>query len=352
MMKIGVPKELTNHEYRVGLTPPGVKALTQKGHNVFVELGAGLASGISNSEYIQAGALMVDATEVWNCEMIVKVKEPLPEEFPMIKENQLILAFLHLANNEQLQRYLIAKKTTALAYECVEKKDGSLPLLLPMSEVAGRLVVMQAGTFLQKQYGGNGQLLGGVSGVESGHVVVIGAGVAGRSAVQMAVGLGAKVTVLDTDLDKLRALDDLYQGRIETISSNQTNIGKAVRNADVVISAILRSKEKSPVVVSESMVRNMKHGSVIMDISVDQGASVETIDHVTTYDHPVFEKYGVLHYAVTNIPGATPFTSTYALTNATLSYVITIADEGIEEAMKKDSALEKGVCIMQGEIRK
>lgn len=347
-MKIGVPKELTNHEYRVGLTPPGVKALTQLGHSVFVELGAGLASGISNSEYIQAGALMVDANEVWNCEMIVKVKEPLPEEYPQIKEKQMILAFLHLANNENLERYLIAKNVTALAYECVENKDGKLPLLLPMSEVAGRLIVMQAATFLQKQYGGNGQLLGGVPGVESGHVVIIGAGVAGRAAVQMAVGLGAKVTVLDTDLDKLRALDDLYQGRIETISSNQYNIAKAVRNADVVISAILKSGEKSPVIITESMVRNMKHGSVIMDVSVDQGASVETIDHITTYDDPVFEKYGVLHYAVTNIPGATPYTSTYALANATLSYVVSIADMGIKKAMEKNLALKKGVCLYQG----
>jgi len=350
-MKIGVPKELTNHEYRVGLTPPGVKALTQLGHNVFVELGAGLASGISNSEYIQAGALMVDASEVWNCQMIVKVKEPLPEEYPMIKENQLILAFLHLANNESLQRYLIEKKATALAYECVEKKDGTLPLLLPMSEVAGRLVVMQACTFLQKQYGGNGQLLGGVSGVESGHIVIIGAGVAGKAAVKMATGLGTKVTVLDTDLDKLHALDDLYQGRIETISSNQTNIGKAVRNADVVISAILKSGEKSSIIITESMVRNMKPGSVIMDVSVDQGASVETIDRTTTYDDPVFEKYGVLHYAVTNIPGATPYTSTYALANATLSYVVAIADHGIQEAMAKNPSLEKGVVIYNGKIQ-
>lgn len=350
-MKIGVPKELTTHEYRVGLTPPGVKALTQLGHSVFVELGAGMASGISNSEYIQAGALMVDATEVWNCEMIVKVKEPLPEEFSFIKENQLILAFLHLTNNENLQRYLIAKKATALAYECVEKKDGSLPLLLPMSEVAGRLVVMQAATFLQKQYGGNGQLLSGVSGVERGHVVIIGAGVTGKAALKIANGLGAKVTVLDTDLDKLRALDDLYQGRIETISSNQYNIAKAIRTADVVISAVLKSGEKSPIVITESMVKNMKKGSVIMDVSVDQGASVETIDHVTTYEDPVFEKHGVLHYAVTNIPGATPYTSTYALANATLSYVVAIADKGLEAAMSSDSALEKGVCIYKGMIK-
>ena len=351
-MKIGVPKELTNHEYRVGLTPPGVKALTQLGHSVFVELGAGLASGISNSEYIQAGALLVDASEVWNCEMIVKVKEPLPEEYPLIKEHQLILAFLHLANNEGLQRYLMAKHVTAVAYECVEKKDGTLPLLLPMSEVAGRLVVMQAATYLQKQYGGNGQLLGGVTGVESGHVVIIGAGVAGRSAVKMAIGLGAKVTVLDTDLDKLRALDDLYQGRIETISSNQYNIAKAVRTADVVISAILKPNEKSPLIITESMVRNMKRGSVIMDVSVDQGASVETIDHITSYDEPFFEKYGVLHYAVTNIPGATPYTSTYALANATLSYVVAIADHGLEEAMAKDASLKKGVCLYHGSFDK
>jgi len=351
-MKIGVPRELTNHEYRVGLTPPGVKALTQLGHNVFVELGAGLASGISNSEYIQAGALLVDASEVWNCEMIVKVKEPLPEEYPLIKEHQLILAFLHLANNEDLQRYLMAKHVTALAYECVEKKDGTLPLLLPMSEVAGRLVVMQAATYLQKQYGGNGQLLGGVTGVESGQVVIIGAGVAGKSAAKMAIGLGAKVTVLDTDLDKLRALDDLYQGRIETISSNQYNIAKAVRSADVVISAILKANEKSPVIITESMVRNMKRGSVIMDVSVDQGASVETIEHITSYDEPFFEKHGVLHYAVTNIPGATPYTSTYALANATLAYVVAIADNGIDKAMAKDSALKKGVCLYHGEIEK
>lgn len=347
-MKIGVPKELTNHEYRVGLTPPGVRTLTQQGHSVFVELGAGLASGISNSEYIQAGALMVDASEVWNCEMIVKVKEPLPEEYPLIKENQKILAFLHLANNENLERYLIEKKVTALAYENVENKDGTLPLLLPMSEVAGRLVVLQASTFLQKQYGGNGQLLGGVTGVESGHIVIIGAGAAGRAAVQMAYGLGAKVTVLDTDLNKLRILDDLYQGHIETISSNQYNIAKAIRTADVVISAVLRYGEKSPIVITESMVKNMKPGSVIMDISVDQGASVETIDHISTYDDPVYEKYGVLHYAITNIPGATPYTSTYALTNATLSYVVAIADHGIKKAMEKDSSLKKGVCLYRG----
>lgn len=350
-MKIGVPKELTIHEYRVGLTPPGVKVLTQQGHSVFVELGAGLASGISNSEYIQAGALMVDANEVWNCEMIVKVKEPLPQEYGLIKENQKILAFLHLPNNPSLQRILIEKKATALAYESVERKDGTLPLLLPMSEVAGKLVVMQAATYLQKQFGGNGQLLGGVTGVETGQVVIIGAGVTGKSAARMALGFGAKVTVLDTDLEKLRALNDLYHGQIQTISSNQYNIAKALRTADIVISAVLRRGEKSPMVITESMVKNMKPGSVIMDISVDQGASVETIDRTTTYAEPFFEKYGVLHYAITNIPGATPYTSTYALANATLSYVVEIAESGMAEAMKRYPSLKKGVEIYRGEVQ-
>lgn len=350
-MKIGVPKELTIHEYRVGLTPPGVKVLTQQGHSVFVELGAGLASGISNSEYIQAGALMVDAAEVWNCEMIVKVKEPLPQEYNLIKENQKILGFLHLANNPSLQRILIEKKATALAYESVERKDGTLPLLLPMSEVAGKLAVMQAATYLQKQFGGNGQLLGGVTGVDTGQVVIIGAGVTGKSAARMAIGFGAKVTVLDTDLEKLRALNDLYHGQIQTISSNQYNIAKALRTADIVISAVLKRGEKSPVIITESMVRNMKPGSVIMDISVDQGASVETIDRTTTYDEPFFEKYGVLHYAITNIPGATPYTSTYALANATLSYVSEIAESGMAKAMERYPSLKKGVEIYRGEVQ-
>jgi len=351
-MKIGVPKELTIHEYRVGLTPPGVKVLTQQGHSVFVELGAGLASGISNSEYIQAGALMVDANEVWNCEMIVKVKEPLAEEYHFIKENQKILAFLHLPNNPALQRILIEKKATALAYESVERKDGTLPLLLPMSEVAGKLAVMQAATYLQKQFGGNGQLLGGVTGVETGQVVIIGAGVTGKSAARMAIGFGAKVTVLDTDLEKLRALNDLYHGQIQTIASNQYNIAKALRTADVVISAVLRRGEKSPVIITESMVKNMKPGSVIMDIAVDQGASVETIDRTTTYDEPFFEKHGILHYAITNIPGATPYTSTYALANATLSYVVEIAEKGMASAMERYPSLKKGVEIYRGEVQK
>ena len=350
-MKIGIPKEITNNEYRVGMTPPGVKTLTQAGHSVFVELGAGVASGISNSEYIQAGALMVDKNEVWNCDVIIKVKEPLESERPLIKEGQIIMAYLHLANIPDLETYLAKKGVTAIAYENVQTEDGTLPLLLPMSEVAGRLVVMQAATFLQKQYGGSGQLLGGVNGVESGHVVIIGAGVAGRSAAKIAYGLGARVTVLDTDLAKLRTIEELYNGHVETLFSNHSNIAKSVRFADVVISAVLNAGEKSPIVVTESMVKNMRPGSVIIDVAVDQGSSIETIDQTTTYDHPVFEKYGVLHYAVPNIPGATPYTSTYALTNATFPYILEICNLGLDKAIDKDPALAKGVVIYNGQIR-
>ncbi len=344
-MKIGIPKEITNNEYRVGMTPPGVKTLTQAGHSVYVELGAGIASGISNSEYIQAGALMVDKNEVWNCDAIVKVKEPLESEYNLIKDNQILMAYLHLANHPELEKYLKSKNVTAIAYENVQDEDGSLPLLVPMSEVAGRLVVMHAATYLQKQHGGSGQLLGGVNGVESGHVVIIGAGVAGRSAAKVAVGLGARVTVLDTNLNQLRKIEELYNGSVETLFSNHSNIAKAVRFADVVISAVLNSGEKSPVVVTESMVKNMRPGSVIIDVAIDQGASVETIDHTTTYDHPVFEKHGVLHFAVPNIPGATPYTSTYALTNATFPYIFEICNKGIKAALDQDSALLKGLAF-------
>lgn len=348
-MKIGLPKEIKNNESRVGMTPIGVKGLTSAGHEVFVEKNAGINSGISDEEYVAAGAKIVDtAAEAWDNEMIVKVKEPLESEYKFFKEGQLLYTYLHLAAEGPLTKALKEKKVEAVAYETVQLADGSLPLLAPMSEVAGRRAAIVGATFLEKPRGGKGILLSGTPGVERGHVVVVGAGIAGLNAAKIAEGLGARVTITDINIPRLRYIDDTYKN-MQTLYSSEANLASVVKDADLLISTILIPGEKAAKVISEEMVKSMKPGSVIVDVSIDQGGSVETIDRITTHDDPVFEKYGVLHYSVANMPGAVARTSTYALTNATYKYMIMLANKGIKACLD-DEALLKGVNVIDGKI--
>jgi alanine dehydrogenase len=317
-----------------------------------VEDGAGEGSGFRNSDYQAAGAFITDsAAEVWeNSEMIVKVKEPLSSECGYFRPGMIIFTFLHLAADKPLTLALMEKKVLAIAYETVELSNGSLPLLTPMSEIAGRMSVQVGMTFLEKTQGGRGVLLGGVAGVHPGSVVILGAGVVGANALKRAVGLGARVTVIDKNLDRLRYLDDLFYGRIESLFSNRYYITEAVSQADLVIGAVLIPGALAPHLVTEDMVRAMWPGSVIVDVSIDQGGCVETMDHPTTHDNPVYIKHGVVHYAVANIPGAVPRTSTMALTNATLAYVETLARKGWKGAVREDPALAKGINVLNGKV--
>jgi len=349
---IGVPKEIKAQEYRVALTPAGADALVQMGHRVMVEEGAGGGSGFLDADYRAAGASTVrTAAEVWqNAEMIVKVKEPLPSEYPFFRPGLILFTFLHLAADKPLTLALMEKKVVAIAYETVELPNGSLPLLTPMSEIAGRMSVQVGMTFLEKPQRGRGVLLGGVAGVYPGSVVILGAGVVGTNALKRAIGLGARVTVIDKNLDRLRYLDDLFYGRIESLASNRYNIAESVSQADLVIGAVLIPGALAPRLVSEEMVRSMLPGSVIVDVSIDQGGCVETIDHPTTHEDPIYIKHGVVHYAVANIPGAVPRTSTVALTNATSAYVEALARKGWKEAVREDPALAKGVNVVGGRV--
>ncbi|MGF6905813.1 alanine dehydrogenase [Fusobacterium sp. PH5-44] len=348
-MKVGLPKEIKNNESRVGMTPISVKALTNAGHEVVVENNAGINSGISNQEYIDAGAKIVNsAAEAWDAEMIVKVKEPLESEYGYFKEGQILFTYLHLAANIPLAKILMEKKVDAVAYETVEMLDGTLPLLAPMSEIAGRRAAIIGATFSEKHNGGQGILLSGVPGTTRGNVVVVGAGVAGLNAAKASIGLGARVIILDIDLPRLKYIDDVYPG-IETLYSTELNLAKVIKDADLVISTVLIPGAKAPKLVKEYMVKSMKPGSIIIDVSIDQGGSVETIDHSTTHDDPTFEKYGVIHYSVANMPGAVPKTSTYALTNATLPYMIILANKGLKACLENDSLL-KGVNTINGKI--
>lgn len=348
-MKVGLPKEIKNNESRVGMTPIGVKALTSAGHEVVVENNAGVNSGITNQEYIDAGAKIVNsATEAWDAEMVVKVKEPLESEYGYFKEGQILYTYLHLAAEVPLTKALMEKKVKAIAYETVELPDKTLPLLSPMSEVAGRRAAIVGATFSEKHRGGQGILLSGVPGTARGNVIVIGAGVAGLNAAKVAEGLGARVTILDIDLPRLKYIDDTYQN-IETLYSTELNLAKIIKDADVVISTVLIPGAKAPKLVKEYMVKSMKPGSIIVDVSIDQGGSVETIDRVTTHNDPVFEKYGVLHYSVANMPGAVPKTSTYALTNATLPYMLMLANKGIKACLDNE-ALLKGLNVINGKV--
>lgn len=350
-MKVGIPKEIKDSEYRVAITPSGVQALKAHGHQVLVEHNAGLGSTFTDEEYIEAGAEILESAKAVfdQAEMILKVKEPQPEECKMLRQNQLLFTYLHLAASRELTAGIMQSGCTAIAYETIQMPNGSLPLLTPMSEIAGRMSVQVGAQYLEKRNGGRGVLLGGVSGVPSANVVILGGGVTGTQAAKVALGMGAYVTIIDRNLDRLRYLDDVLQGRFETVASDIGSIARSVSFADLVVGAVLIPGAKAPTLVTEEMVKTMKEGSVIVDISIDQGGCVETI-HPTSHSNPVYEKHGVLHYGVTNMPGAVPRTSTHALANATLPYVLHLAAKGYPQALEQNQALRYGVNIEQGRI--
>ncbi|MBY9080167.1 alanine dehydrogenase [Paenibacillus sp. HN-1] len=350
-MIIGVPKEIKNNENRVAITPAGVVSFVKEGHKVLVEQGAGLGSGFTDAEYAAAGAeLIAGAADVWaSAEMVMKVKEPLESEYGYFRAGLVLFTYLHLAPEPALAAALKEKGVFAIGYETVTE-GRTLPLLTPMSEVAGRMSVQLGAQFLQKNYGGQGILLAGVPGVSRGKVSIIGGGVVGTNAAKMAIGLGAEVTIVDLSADRLRQLDDIFGAQINTLISNPYNIAKAVAEADVLVGAVLIPGAKAPKLVTEEMVKTMKPGSVIVDVAIDQGGIVETIDHVTTHDNPVFEKHGVLHYSVANMPGAVAKTSTIALTNVTVPYALQIAGKGALKAVQENEGLMNGVNIANGKI--
>jgi alanine dehydrogenase len=352
MMRIGVPKEIKNNEFRVALTPSGVSMLRKSGHSVYLEQGAGEGSGFSDEEYSLAGADVLSmASEVWGkSEMIIKVKEPLPAEYPYFQRNQILFTYLHLAAAGDLTEELMKHHITGIAYETIQLANGSLPLLTPMSEVAGRMSVQVGAQFLEKYYGGRGILLGGVPGVPPADVIILGGGIVGTHAAKMALGLGANVVVIERSAERMRYLDDVFSGRLRTLMSNPLNIANAVQKADLLIGAVLIPGARAPKLVTEEMVRTMKLGSVIVDVAVDQGGSIETIDRVTTHSQPTYLKHGVVHYAVANMPGAVPRTSTFALTNATISYALELANKGLEKALLESSALSLGVNTYRGYV--
>lgn len=350
-MMIGVPKEIKDHEYRVSVTPEGVRALVHAGHEVVVEPSAGVGSGYSDEEYRQAGGNIADSKEeVFRAaSLIVKVKEPQLSECPLFRPGQVLFTYLHLAASSELTKALLEAKITAIAYETIEAKDGTLPMLKPMSEIAGRMSVQVGARYLEKTQGGSGLLLGGVPGVEPARVVVLGAGVVGSSATRIAVGMGAQVTVINLDIERLRYLDDIYKGRIVTRASTQASIEESVVVADLLIGAVLVPGARAPKLVSCPMVTKMKSGSVIVDVAVDQGGCVETT-RPTTHSNPVYTVDGVLHYCVANMPGIVPRTSTQALTNATLPYLLKLASAGVEAAIRADAGLAKGVNLLEGKV--
>ncbi len=348
-MIIGIPKEIKDNEYRVSTTPGAVNTLVQAGHHVLVEAKAGEGSGFSDEEYARSGAEIVTTpAEVFaRAEMIIKVKEPLPPEYDLLREGQILFTFLHLAAAEEVTRVLLERKVTGIGYETVQLPNGSLPLLTPMSEVAGRMAVQIAAHYLEKINGGRGKLLGGVPGVPPADVVIIGGGTVGTNAAMVALGMGASVVIIDINADRLRYLSEILHGNLITLTSNPHNIAEAVRRADVVIGAVLVPGAKAPRLVTRAMVETMKPGSVIVDVAIDQGGCVET-SHVTSHSNPTYLVNGVLHYGVPNIPGAVPRTSTYALSNATLPYALKLANLGFEGAIKCDAALAKGVNTYKG----
>lgn len=350
-MIIGVPKEIKISENRVGLTEGGVKQLVSEGHTLLVEKDAGIGSGISNEDYVRAGAKIIDTkAEVYSrAEMIIKVKEPLPDEYEMLKENQILYTYLHLAAEPKLTKVLCERKVKAVAYETIQNSDGSLPLLTPMSEVAGRMATQIGAFYLQKDHGGKGILLGGVTGVERGSVAVIGGGVVGVNAAKMAMGLGADVTILDVNRSRLEYLDHIFAGRVKTLYSNMQNIEKTVAHCDLLVGAVLITGHKAPTLVTKNMVRSMGKGTVVVDVAVDQGGCIETC-RPTSHTNPTYEVDGVIHYCVPNMPGVVARTSTYALTNATFKYASMLAALGVEEAIAKDKALFMGLNVYGGHV--
>ena len=350
-MIVGVPKEIKNKENRVGMVVAGVRALTVAGHKVLVQRNAGVGAGISDEDYKKAGATILETPkEIFEkADMIVKVKEPLPEEYPLLREGQILYTYLHLAADERLTKALMERKIIGIAYETIQPADGTLPLLAPMSAVAGRMATQIGATYLQHDHGGKGMLLGGVTGVDRASVVVLGGGVVGINAAKMAVGLGARVTIMDVNVHRLDYLADIFGNEVTTLYSNVEQVERAVHGADLVIGAVLVPGAKAPKLVTREMISQMAPGGVVVDVAVDQGGSVETC-RPTSHEHPTYTVDGVIHYAVPNMPGAVPRTSTYALTNVTMKYAVKIANLGWKEAVSRDEALLKGVNIQNGKV--
>ncbi len=350
-MIVGVPKEVKDRENRVSTTPAGVSEFVAHGHRVLVEKTAGMGSGFADSEYLEAGAELVEthAGVFAAADMIVKVKEPTSAEYELLREGQLLFTYLHLAADEPQTRALMRQKVQAVAYETVQLGNGPLPLLTPMSEVAGRMAVQVGAHYLERTQGGRGMLLGGVPGVPGANVVIVGGGVVGTNAAQMALGMGANVTILDRNVERLRFLDQVLHGRIHTLASNSQNTASVVRDADLVIGGVLIAGAKAPKLVTAKMISSMRPGSVVVDVAIDQGGCIETA-RPTSHSDPTYVVHGVTHYCVTNMPGAVPRTSTFALSNVTLPYALELADLGLFEAAKRDASLAKGINVLNGTI--
>jgi alanine dehydrogenase len=348
---VGIPKEVKDNEYRVAVTPEGVRELTRAGHRVLVQKGAGDGSSVPENRFERAGAEIVHTSEdVWKqAEMILKVKEPTPQEYDLLLEGQILFTYLHLAASRELTEVLARRGVASVAYETVQREDGRLPLLAPMSEIAGRMAPHVGARYLEKENGGRGILMGGVSGVRPAKVLVLGAGMAGANAAWIAAGMEAEVIVVDRNLDRLRYIDQIHKGRIITLMSDQLTLEQRVRESDVVIGAVLVPGAKAPEIVTEAMVSSMRPGSVVIDISIDQGGCIET-SRMTTHSDPTYVVHGVVHYCVGNMPGAVPNTSTYALTNVTLPYAMEIASRGLEEAVREDPVLARGVNVYAGSV--
>ncbi len=350
-MRIGIPKEIKAYEARVALTPAGVHALVGHGHTVIVETDAGRGSGFADEEYRQAGARCATRrAEVWDVDLVLKVKEPLTEEFEFFRPGLMLFTYLHLAAAPELTAALCGRRVAAVAFETVQTVDGALPLLVPMSEVAGRMAVQVGAHFLEAPHGGSGVLLGGVPGVAPGHVVIVGGGTVGTNAAKIASGMGARVTLIDINADRLRQLDDLFNSRVTTLMSTPYGLAEAVLQADLLVGAVLVPGARAPKLVTEEMVRSMRPGAVIVDVAIDQGGSIATSDRVTTHDAPTYTRFGVVHYAVANMPGAVPRTSTFALTNVTLPYALELAGKGLARAVAENAALARGVNVLEGQI--
>ena len=350
-MKIGCVKEIKNNEFRVGLTPDNVKAYIAAGHHVYMEKGAGIGSGFSDNEYVDAGASLIDnAADVWNLvDMMIKVKEPLPEEYPLFREGLILYTYLHLAADKEQADALLAGKVKAVAYETIQETDRSLPCLAPMSQIAGRLSIQEGAKYLEKRFGGEGILLAGVPGTPKANVVILGGGTVGMNACKIAVGMGANVTILDVNLKRLEELDNMFGAHIQTLVSNDSNVERVVKDADLVIGSVLIPGGSTPKLFKKKYLPEMKDGAVFVDVAIDQGGCGES-SHVTTHDDPVYIEEGVVHYCVGNMPGAVPRTSTIALTNATLRYGLQIAANGLEEACKKSTVIESGVNCYAGKV--
>ncbi|MCR4647638.1 MAG: alanine dehydrogenase [Lachnospiraceae bacterium] len=350
-MKIGCVKEIKNNEFRVGLTPDNVRAYVAAGHHVYIEKGAGIGSGFADSEYVEAGASLIDnAQDIWQLvDMMVKVKEPLPEEYPLFRDGLILYTYLHLAADKEQTDALLAGKVKAVAYETLQETDRSLPLLAPMSQIAGRLSIQEGAKYLEKRFGGEGILLAGVPGTPKANVVILGGGTVGMNACKIAVGMGANVTILDVNLKRLEELDNMFGAHIQTLVSNDSNVERALKNADLVIGSVLIPGGSTPKLFKAKYLPEMKNGSVFVDVAIDQGGCGES-SHVTTHDDPVFIQDGVVHYCVGNMPGAVPRTSTIALTNATLKYGLEIANKGLEAACRESKVIESGVNTYAGKL--